>query len=437
MAKAQTTAQISVDFSTGELPVTSRMSYAKRREMRLQPTIRLVRSFDVAPIIAATWSVEGMENDHIHFVREQFMPLRTNLLTIGLFGESDFGWKAFEVVFGKREFQFPDGRRQKLTMIERVKPLKNDNTFARYSRDDGTFLGFSHTDAMTGSKVLIDAEHSLFINFDDEGLGDYGMSNLEVVEGTYDEWIDANDIAAKYDRKMAGTFLIVEFPTGKTPYAARNGEATDNSIIANDVAKALTSSGMVTIPKDMQQFDSSLPKEVSGWKIYFLDPQGRQGQFVERQKYLDAMICRAYAVAERSVLEGEFGTKAEAGIHGNYSLLIRQLHHERITEYLNQSFVNRLLEQNFGVQGTAWLKAMPLDSERMAIFRDIFTALMSDAGAGPEIADSIDLQSLADTLGVPLKAPEPGETTTILRPMDANGRPDGTPKTTTISIGVA
>lgn len=433
MAKAKTTAQILVDFTTGELMTSGGFSFEKARKMRRDPTINLCRKYSVAPILASSWSAEG-DADQVEFLEAQFQPIRNALLRSALFCELDFGWKAYELVYGLADFTFSDGRVEKLEMIQRVKPLKNDCTLARYDKETGDFIGVSTVDQFTGTKIFIGAEHTLFINFDDEGLGNYAEPAARVAEKPYDDWNDANDAANRYDKKMAGTFLVVEFPVGETPYAKNNGELTDNYTIAEDAAKALIASGLIIIPKDFKNIDPNLPAELNTWKFYFLEPQAKQGSFVDRQKYIDAQKTRAYALPERSIIEGEFGTKAEAGVHASAALLIRQQHHEDITELINLGPVNLLLRTNWGSEGTAWLKAVPLTDEKAALFKELLVALLADPGVGPDIKDKIDIQALMDATGVPMTSGAVGGSGAALPTAPASPSSSSPAQTMTISV---
>jgi hypothetical protein len=398
--KPKTPARVIVDFSTGELTTVGSSDFAKFRTMRKDPTIALCRVFAAAPILASTWQVEGDDPHQKEFIEDQFQTLRTPLLRTALFGQFDFGWKAYELVYGQRDFEFSDGTTQRLNVIQQVRPLKNDDTLARYDKDSGDFIGFSTVDRYSGTKIYIDAEHSLFINFDDEGLGDYAQGTMAIVESIYDAWEEANDVAGRYDKKMAGMYLVVYYPVGKTSF---NAVETDNAEIAQAIIAALKGSGSVSIPVEVQDIVTDLQKTNTAWKIEFLDPGSKQASFVDRQKYLDALKARAAGLPERAILEGEFGTKAEAGIHASAALLTIHLKHENITELLNLGPVNQLLEANWGTRGTAWLKAMPLTDEKAGIFKEIFMKLLDDPSGGPDVFDAIDAEQLADAIGLPVR----------------------------------
>lgn len=443
--KASTTAQIVVDYSTGELMPQTQFSFTKARLMRRNPTISLCRSYSVAPILAANWAAEG-DPEQAEFLEAQFQPIRNALLRTALLCEFDFGWKAYELVYGLADFTFKDGHTERLEMIQRVKPLKNDFTKARYDKATGDFIGVSTIDQYNGLKIFIDAEHTLFVNFDDEGLGNYGEPAMQVAEAAYDGWNDANDAASKYDKKVAGTFLVIEFPVGETPYGPNGGKMTDNFEIAKDAAKAMMGTGQILIPKDFKDIDPNLPPELNTWKFSFLEPQAKQASFVDRQKYLDAQMVRAAKLPERALIEGEFGTKAEASVHASAALLIRQQHHEDITELLNLGPVNLLLKTNWGSTSTAWLKAMPLSEDQNTFYTELLKDLLADAGVGPDIKSKIDYEALLASSNIPMieQDGEPGEARQVgdspQSPIPADGDSDQNPPPNspqTVSIRVS
>lgn len=432
MAKAaQTSAQVLVDFSTGELDTRAVSDYKTFREMRLDPTISLLRKYAVAYTLASTWGVEGNDPEQVSYLEEHLLPFRQSFMRTAMYGLSDFGWKAYEIIYGKIDLTFPSGETRTLQGIDELKPLKNDNCRVRYAKEDGSYQGLSYVDMFNGNKVLIDAEHSLFINFDDEGLGEYGIGNMAVAQQPYEDWNEANEGAIRYDKKMAGSLLVIRYPVGKTPY---KGVETDNAQIAEDFVKAIRSSGSITVPLDIESQLDALAKMNEAWKIEYIEHSAQQASFVDRMKYLDAQKCRAFAIPERAVLEGEFGTKAEAGIHASAALLNMQLMSEMITELLNNGgtnrqtgLVNRLLMANFNSEKNgAWLTAPPLTDERVALFIQILTTLLADPGAGPEIMDKIDLEQLVDVLDLPVKKDEPTATKAAgddakITPVEASG----------------
>ena len=79
------------------------------------------------------------------------------------------------------------------------------------------------------------------IPFRVEGSLWYGVPLLENIRETYYQWCDANDGAARYDRKVAGGRLVVHYPLGQSPDG--NGVLRDNSVLAEEILHTLQSSG--------------------------------------------------------------------------------------------------------------------------------------------------------------------------------------------------
>jgi hypothetical protein len=442
---AKTTAQVIVDYSTNELDAPSVASFEKFRKMRRDPTIGLVRKYSVAPTLASTWSFEGEDEDQVALVKQILEPMRTHLLRTALFAERDFGWKAYEKVFAIRDVTFPSGMIDKSQVLDQVKPLKNDITRVRYEKESGRFMGLATENIYTGEKILIDADHSLFVNFDDEGLGNYAEGHMQRVEAVYDRWNNADDAAARYDEKMAGTYLVVYHPVGQTMF---DGVLTDNGEIAKKIIQALRGSGSVSIPVELADIAEKATAGQSGWKIEFLTPAAMQGSFVEREKYLDANKARAFEVPERAVLEGEFGTKAEAGIHASAALLNMHLEHVYLVEFFNWHVVNQLTLLNWGVENTVRIKANELTDAQKSAFIMLLEKLLADPAAGPDIADKIDTEALLDAAGIPMRALDdgevPAEAEVAADPAERNGaaqpaadafRSNGKPSRVSVTVG--
>jgi hypothetical protein len=391
-----TSVQVSINEITSEHDIPYETShYDKYRKMRRHPIINLARKFSIAPILASTWAVEGTDPEEIEHIKDQILPLRNFLLRTALYGLSDFGWKPYEKIFTYTEA----GR----LGIDKIKPLKNDVTRVRYDKRTGRFLGLTHVDQFTGIKYYIDAEHSLFVNFDDEGLGEYGTPNMAIAESSYDNHTDCNEIAKRYDKKMAGTFLVIKYPTGTTAYGPSR-EKTPNDVIADKVGAALMANGRVSIPQERDEMaPSNSEKWIDRWKLEFLDPAGKQADFVNRLNYLDKSMLRSFDITERSVIEGEFGTKAESGVHTDAVLMMAQLRHEMITELFNWHLVNQITRADTGIEGSARIVAQPLSDEKKLQFAKIFEAIIADPGAGPQLIDKINDEEILRALDIPVR----------------------------------
>ena len=374
-----------------------KVTYAKSRCMRRDPTIALAREVSIAPILSSQWGFQADDKyeDQREFIKWQMERIRRDFLRYSLLGQIDFGWKAYEKVFAVEDHPEHGTR----IVLDKLKPLLNDITFAMYGRDTGNFLGLAQNDLHSSLDVVINASHSLFINFDDEGTTEYADPLMCAVEQPYDEWLETNAAANRYDTKVAGSHWLVYYPIGRSTY---NGdEDVDNADIAKGVLSSLRSSGSVTVPVQVSSMMSDMNDQATGWKIELVDGAGKAADFVTRLKYLDSLKIRGMMVPERSIVEGTFGTKAEAESHFNAAMMIMQLRHEMLTDHLNQFLVNQLLETNYGMQDTVKLIAQPLVDEKVAMFQNLFTALTTNASTSLSVLDSINIEEVLDTLKIP------------------------------------
>jgi len=372
--------------------------------MRRDATIALARRISAAPVIASEWSVEGENEFHVDFIKEQLLPLRQGIVSTAIYGYIDYGWKTYEKVYQNGIYE-----EVPVYELQKIKALKNDITWALYN-EKGDLSGLENDDQYLAAEILIDAEHSLFINLDDEGLGQYAEPLLLAA---YEPWLnakEANKAASNYDRKISGEHWVVHYPVGRTPVDGINilsdgddGRASNDQIAAM-ILKQLCASGSVTIPVYTEQIITDITggENPTGWKIELLSSSGLQSSFVDRLKYLDTLKVRALIMPERALLEGQFGTKAEAGEHADMAVTVREIWHEQITQQVNEQVVNELLEINFGVRDTVKLVAMPLANRQKAFYSELFFKVMDNPEIAPEILDGIDFGELRGALDVPL-----------------------------------
>lgn len=375
------------------------VSYDTYRIIRRHPTIALARALSAAPVIAGKWSIDADDDasdEAMSLIRDEVMPKRADIVGPAMYGGIDFGWQGFELVYGNR-----NGTR---TGLDEAKQLLQDLTTILADAKTGKFAGYKQSPT-SGTSVTLRLPYTLHIGFRVEGTQWYGQSLLENARLQYNQWIDANDGAARYDAKLAGSHFYVEYPVGTTPYT--DGIATDNIEIAQDILDALESSGNLIIPRQVEAFVAEMNGNMraeNAWKVGVIeDKGGRQPTFVERLKYLDALLVRALLMPERVGLEGQFGTKAEAGEHKDLWFVILEQLHESITRQVNTQVVDRLLHVNFGQAsvGTVRLTPGPLADVDKSFLQAVYEKIMSGQMTSLEEFPTIDTDSLKDRLAIP------------------------------------
>lgn len=376
-------------------------SYATYRAMRSDPTIALARALSVAPIVGGEWAVEADDkalDEDVEFIRSQMMPIREPLIETAMYGGIDFGWQPYEKVFAY------DSLNTKRVIIRKVKPLLHDITKIQVDKTTGVFAGFSQKDS-EGNDQLLPIDNALLIPFRVEGTQWHGQSLMENARGVFNNWNITNKVAARYDKRVAGANFVVKYPQGSSKNSA--GAILNNEELAKDLIAALEGTGSVIIPNIMSAHVEKMNKEALdkyGWHIDILsDGVPKQYAFVPRLRFLDVQKVRALLIPERAVLEGVFGTKAEAGAHADIALTHMELLHKHITRFVNWYIVDQLLAINFGddKRGTIRLVAAPLADQKRAYLQEVYAEILKNPTGFLEELQNLNTDGLKDTLGIP------------------------------------
>ena len=370
----------------------SQATFEVYRQIRRHPTIALARAMSVAPVVAADWTTEAdadVPEEMIKWVEKQFFAIRESFIESALLGGVDFGFSPFEKVF---EYNCDTGQVE----LKKLKPLLHDITTIYADGDTGAFSGFGQ------NGVSLPLENSLLISFRVEGTNWYGEPLLENVRETWQKWCSCDNGAARYDAKVAGSHWVVYYPVGKS--YDLGGANLDNSTLAKRILDSLESSGSIMVPVTVAEYVEDLNKQAPGWKIELLSDNGaRQPGFVDRENYLDKLLVRGMLMPERSLLEGQQGTKAEAGTHTELWMTLADLEHRRITRHVNWHVLDQLLEINFGRawRGKIRLVASPLQNTTTAFLQTVYAAVLNNPTGFMQEYGAIDTEALKDAVGVP------------------------------------
>lgn len=383
--------QVVVSYGAGAQDLTNPLpqSYDTYRAMRKDPTIALARALTIAPVVAGEWVVEAddeVDEERIKFIRDRFLPMREPILQQTLLGGIDFGWQPFEKVFKQQ-----DGR----IVLKKLKPLLQDITTILVDRQTGAFAGFRQ------ELNTLPLANCLLISFRVEGTQWHGAGLLENIRATYNKYIEADAGAARYDKKLAGASLVIYCPAQEE---YEDDTKRPNTELGTEMGQALQSSGVVVVPRVQVKFADQMTNPPEGWQFEVLqDNSSRQPGFRDRLDYLDKLKARGLEWPERAILEGMFGTKAEAGAHQALALTNADLTHRYITRFINWHCVDQVLALNYGEQarGTVRLVAAPLVDAKLDFLRALYTEIVKHPQGFMEEYDSIDSDGLKDTLGIP------------------------------------
>ncbi len=382
----------------GRLPTTLTGAwFTKLRTMRMQPTIAMARKLVIAPALASPWSLEQTEDapdGAPALIEDMMFPARLRLMQCAMLGVIDYGWAPFEKVFSLND----DGK----IVVTKLKPLIQDHTEIIVKTATGEFDGFLNMSA-DGREIDLDLKSSLLFSINVEGTDWYGQPDLKNLEDAYDQWTVISDAAARYDKKIAGSMWVVHYPIGITDF---QGTPTSNDVIADTILTALESSGQLKVPRYVEGLSADLVGDApDSWKIELITDGGTsQSSFIDRQMYLDKLFVRGLGMPERSVLEGQFGTKADAGAHGDFGITNIELRHTFMLQEINRQVVNQVLKLNYGpeAENTVYLQATPLADPVRELLKEIYTAILMNPEGFADLVPTLDTEALADQLGIPV-----------------------------------
>lgn len=408
----------------------------KVRKMRRDPTLGFARDLAAAPILSAEWAIEidsdpDADEEEVallehaqQFIDRQMKKVRLGLLRHAINGMVDFGWQTFEKIL--RPVRDQDTN-ETLIGIARLKPLLQDFTEITID-DNGNFTGIfnlplvlnfgdplnSKTSDTSGrnrfsmiGETELSVDECVIFARGVEGTNWYGEPLMRRAEYAYDRWLEADAAAERYYNKLAGSHWIIQYPLG---YSLVMGEEKDNAEIAKDILDNLQSSGMVAIPRKLVDFVSDmngLAQAENAWQIELVSAGSSDtGSFNDREKHLEALMVRALNLPERAILEGQYGTKAEADSHADFAISLSETWHMEIVDEINVQIVDDLVEVNYGkrYRGRVRLVARPLTDEKRQIINQVYSTLISTPDGLLEEIDRIDWGVIRSQLGIPTKA---------------------------------
>jgi hypothetical protein len=367
--------------------------YKRIREMRKHPTVSLVRNLSISVMAQTPWSVDAMDDapeGAKEFVEEHFLPLQDHIMSTALCGTYDFGWQPYEKIFKFNidKLQIEPGR---------LKALLQDQTDIVVQTSTGKFAGFKQF------MTFLDLPNVLLINWQVEGTYHYGEGTMPAIAQAYSRWLVTDDSNVRFDRKVSGSHWVVHYPVGSTPMQGRN---IDNFLIANSMLTALEGSGSIVVPNDLQKHvtDLNAASNDTSWKIELLtaDSSAQVG-FQARLTYLDSLLVRAGGFPERAILEGQYGTKAEAEAHADFAVSLMDWRVRQILNQINWYYVNQLLILNYGAEAAnkIKLKAAPIADDKIAMVKQVYLAGLQNPATGPAEFANIDMAAMRDQIGLP------------------------------------
>lgn len=403
-----TTGPISVS-SSGQTPGFPRAptgGFNVYRQIRDDPTISIARAVIFGPILASPWtykkSADDAPDEWVDFIRENFTPIESQLKRQLLFA-LDFGCRSFEQIY--RAFDFNGATR---IGVRKFKPLRPENTEVLTDDRTGAYAGLRNGD------VDLDPEETLHFAYDAEDDDWYGRSRFESVrEDAWWPWKCQLQTLAKLGRKVSNIIPVVEGPLGVRGFDADGKEVTgyDQAVTLIDSLSRGEGIAVEKLIGDINDLMSNPElSKLTRWSLNSFDTGSSStavSGILESLRYLDQLKMRGMLRPERTATEGQHGTLAEVTEQADVGLAEGEDIHKSMTTIVNWHSVDRLLAWNFGEQarGKVVIVPTPLIDERRAIFKTLLSALLVNPGVADLLVSKIDIDAVAEHLGLPTTGP--------------------------------
>ncbi len=383
-------------------PLENLISYTDRREMLRHPVIAMARQLAIAPMVLTKWTVKM--NDFAPptakmLVEQEIVGRKHEILERALKDCFDFGFQANEIVWN------PDGKSpvgDDAITIKKFKPLYPYITFLRANPLDGSFAGVRQFDARDGGLRYLDSCDVQLFNIDQEGSNLYGNSMLDNAVQPFRDWKNIRNTSLCYLNKIAGAHWVVYYPDGMTKY---NGADMPNQAIANELLNKVEANSGIALPSDVNDFifDQNSKSQRRQWEIQTLTDSGSSSaSYVEQLRHFQELMVMGMMFPPRALLEGQYGTKAEAVVHSEAPVASMEMISCRLAKQMSDQVVNQLLELNYGenARDTVWLEVAPITNDNRIFLQSVYTQLLANPETAYAIFDNEKMEDLSKKLGI-------------------------------------
>jgi hypothetical protein len=377
-------------------------SVATYRKIAIDPTVGLALDYCLSSILSAGEVVESdddVSDDQIKFISRQWDSIKRKGIYQMLRDSYALGWAVSEKIWEL------DGKGHACLRLKSLEAtitgiLVDPSTGNKSGVVQPLVMGMASSPTM-GMPVKLDMLHCAIFSWAPIGSQWYGESTLERARQAYNDCEDAAHGARRFDKYLAGGHFCITYPDGVM--VDLNGTQVTAAEAATFLLEQLESSGAICIPSPVQNIVGQLSDQTNGgWHVEILsDGTSRQPGFTNRFEYTDKLKVRALGIPERSVLEGQNGTKAEAGVHGDVGSVNLEFRHRWLIDNVNEQIIDDLLEQNYGAEfrGKIRLVPVPMQKADLAVAGEVYKSIVGTEGS--QEASSIDMAALRQALQIP------------------------------------
>lgn len=402
-------------------------NYRVWRLMARQPTLALARALVIGPILSGSRCVEvrqpagkpkkrktgpivgdGVISDPLdkraEFVNDTLSPLLYELIR-DMLRALVLGHKPFEVVWDVKGG---------MDVIKRFKSLRNEVTQIILQEGTGDFVGLKNGQ----SDPIYGADAFNFAN-DPEDDYPYGSTRMENCREQWwfglQQWRKLGELA----QKAVGISMTIAGPTG-TGKKDSNGNTIDGPNAAQRVAIEVAKQRPVWMPRNLIPLDPeragdveylkawAAANEAAAFKLEQFDwgnTAPASDSILGQLAKLDVELMRGWSRPEREAMEGQHGTKAEAGTHGQVGVTDSDLCHGDCCRAISRGPINDLLERNFGIDArdSVYLEPAPIQDAAKQMLADFLKQAQSNPQNSQDMYKKLDKAKAFADLDYPIR----------------------------------
>lgn len=406
-AQSNTTAQSSsrASYTGTEIPGFSdprKGTYDLYRKISSHPTVALVIQIVISAILKGQWSYikkeESIPDEWLELIESAFLPMELRVKSDGLMALS-MGCSPFEPIW-----DVVDGR----LVISELKPLLPDITDVLVD-EKGHPIGLKNRVDGHAPVSLYFAQKKAWIYTHDSQYGNpYGRSRHENIRATYCEAEEIARRLAQYMKKVAGVIVQLHYPEGTSKDV--DGTERSNDIIAQRILEAVSQAKSVRFPNLFASSDNAMQAaDLAGksqWVLSALDvgtSDHAQGLLETLRRY-DSLFFRGWLRPERSGLESEHGSRADAETHTDTAVNDSELIDRDFAMAFSRGPIDMVLTANFGeaARGAVRVEPSPIADHQQKNLRILIQSALQNANLGVEIGPKVDWDQVLEDCDIPI-----------------------------------
>jgi hypothetical protein len=377
--------------------------YPIYRLMDSHPTLSLVRGIIIGQVMSGAIGVEAQQgtpksDEKVKLINASMLPHVKFLICENMRALS-MKWQPWETIWGDVNLPGFSGPQQvpvefKPLIPEFSTPLVDK--FGNFVGIRNISEGFNQTD-IWGSSAYV-------YGYGREAKRVIGRSRHENCRATaWWGWVLANEESMKLDAKASGRVFSVAGP----PDAKEQSKVIAKSLTSGK--SAFMSNWITAAHQRQQNVDAKVLSDLAKVTGYYIQQwdlgnyAASQDAIINKLRYHDASMFRAWHRPERSGTEGQRGTLAEAQEHGGVAVTDSDYIHGDILTSINKGPVDTILVNKYGpeARGSAFLKPGPLTALNAETDMVFINAALTDPMIRVQVMEQIDLDAIISRRNIP------------------------------------